>query len=97
MSPLIKTFLTLTVGAGLTSGVVAVKRHPQAFGLPPTKYSSSVSPVTIHPDGTVIFQGRVPPAAIASDIRTSARNHDTCKLNKLLVEHRFYVVPESEK
>lgn len=97
MSPIIKTFLTLTIGAGLTSGVVAVKKHPQAFGLPPTKYSSSISPIIIHQDGTVVFQGRVPPAAIASDIRTSVRNHDTYNLNRLLVEHRFYVIPEGEK
>lgn len=95
MTPIVKTLLTLTIGAGLTSGVVAVKKHPQVFGLPPTKYSSSVSPIAIHQDGTVVFLGRVPPAAIASDIRASVRNDNTDNLNRLLVEHRFYVIPES--
>jgi len=95
MTPTIKTLLTLTTIASITSGVVAVKKHPQLLGLPPTKFSSSVSPIAIHQDGTVVFLGRVPPAAVASDIRAAVKNDSIDNLNKLLVENRFYVIPES--
>lgn len=94
MSSIIKTFLTLTAGASLTTGAVIIKKHPEFIGLPKLHQSQPISPLVINENGTVRFLGRIPPATIAAEIRSAAHSQNTKLLNSQLIKYHFYAIPE---
>ncbi len=95
MSSIAKTVLTLSAGIGIATSVALVKNRPETIGFPKIALSEPLSPIILSADGKIRFLGRIPPAAIASDIRMAAKSQNFDHLNDHLKKHNFYIIPES--
>ncbi len=88
----IKTALFLLVLVSMAFGGLYMKKNAAKYTA--AQNIAQISPIIIGNSGSVRFPERFPSPEVVFQIQTAARTDDVQALNALLVEHRFYLLPE---